>query len=272
MTAAGHSGVVVASNNPWVVALVANEDEDRLNTLWLIVAGAVALVAAAFLLVLVPRLRREQADSLYPPKGAAAFLAGRQAPAIVAGVAIILAAGALFMAWQKAKPPEAAPSQIAQNGQMAPEHMEMIDALKARLEKNPDDAKGWVMLGRSYAVLGRYDESAQAYERAINLIPNNPSLNSPSLMVDYAEVLAIKNGRNYQGRPLDIVRSALQIDPGNPKGLLLIGKAAYQAGDFVHAAEYWEKLLPLLPPGSAAAKQISDDIAEAHAQASAQQK
>jgi cytochrome c-type biogenesis protein CcmH len=231
-----------------------------LNTFWLIAACLILLFAAVFLFVLIPWMRKRQNKSPDSHEGLAALLTASGTPAVAGGAAIILIAIALYLAWSR---PDITPSQalIAQNGQMAPEHIEMINSLKTRLEQNPNDGKGWAMLGRSYAVLGRFNESAAAYEKATNLIPNNPAL-----MVDYADVLAMANGKNMQGKPLDLIQSALNIDPNNTKGLLLIGKAAYQAGDFTRAAGYWEKLLQQLPPDSPFAKQISSNIAQARAQ------
>ena len=230
-----------------------------MNTFWLIAAGLIVIIAAALVFVLLPRLRKTQKETLITPKGMKAILTGSRTPIIVGGVAISLFAVALYLAWSK---PVTSPSQIAQNGPMAPEHIEMIKGLNARLEQNPNDGNGWSMLGRSYAVLGRYSESAAAYEKATNLIQNDAAL-----LVDYADVLGMANGRNLQGKPLELIHSALKIDPNNAKGLLLIRKAAYQAGDFTHAIGYWEKLLQSLPPDSPLAKQISDNIAQARAQA-----
>ena len=35
----------------------------------------------------------------------------------------------------------------------------MVESLAARLKQQPDDAKGWAMLGRSYLVMGRHAEA-----------------------------------------------------------------------------------------------------------------
>lgn len=45
----------------------------------------------------------------------------------------------------------------------------MIDGLAARLKDNPDDAKGWLLLARSYKHLRRVPEAGDAYERAAAL-------------------------------------------------------------------------------------------------------
>ncbi|MGA7748509.1 MAG: c-type cytochrome biogenesis protein CcmI [Gallionella sp.] len=233
-----------------------------MNTFWIIIAGLIVIIAIAYLFMLLPWLRKQQKENLAAPKGMVALLTGSRASAIVGSAAAVLIAVALYLAWSKPAITTPTQSQIAQNGPMAPEHIEMINSLKTRLEQNPNDGKGWAMLARSYAVLGRYSESAAAYDKATNLIQNNAAL-----LVDYADVLAMANGKNLQGKPLDLIQSALRIDPNNAKGLLLIGKAAYQAGDYTHAAGYWEKLLQLLPPDSPLAKQVSDNIAQARAQA-----
>ena len=43
---------------------------------------------------------------------------------------------------------------------------DMVEGLRAKLEKNADDAGGWLLLARSYDHLGRHADAADAYERA----------------------------------------------------------------------------------------------------------
>ena len=45
----------------------------------------------------------------------------------------------------------------------------LVDGLKAKLENNPGDMKGWVLLAKSYHYLQRWDESAEAYGKAKEL-------------------------------------------------------------------------------------------------------
>jgi cytochrome c-type biogenesis protein CcmH len=52
----------------------------------------------------------------------------------------------------------------------------MVDRLAARMKKNPSDLEGWMKLGRSYKVLGEYDKAALAYEKAMELAPNDPKI------------------------------------------------------------------------------------------------
>jgi cytochrome c-type biogenesis protein CcmH len=234
------------------------------NTFWLIAAGLIVVIAAALLFVWLPWLRNTQMKTLNEPKGMMAILTGSQAPLIVGGIAISLFVVALYFAWSK--PIKTPVSQIAQNAPMAPEHIEMIKALAARLEQNPNDGKGWAMLARAYAVLGRYNEALPAYEKAANLIQDDPVL-----LVDYADVLAVVNGKNLRGKPMELIQRALLIDPNNIKGLNLIGTAEFQAGNYTHAVSYWEKLLQLLPPDSPNAKKINASIANARAQEAGKQ-
>ncbi len=230
-----------------------------MNTFWLLAAGLIVIIAIAFVFVLLPWLRKtQQQNTLNDPKGMMALLTGKKTPIIVGGIAICLFAAALYLSWTK--PSTLTSAQVTQNSPMPPEHVEMIKALSERLEQNPNDGKGWSMLARSYAVMGRYSESAAAYEKATSLIPNNAAL-----LMDYAEVLALANGKNFQGKPLDLIHQALKTDPNNTRALFLIGKAAYQAGDYTLAIDYWQKLLKLLPPDSPQAKQISDNIAQVRA-------
>lgn len=50
---------------------------------------------------------------------------------------------------------------------------EMIDKLAARLAEQPNDVRGWKMLGWSYLNTGRADEAVRAYEAALRLVPGD---------------------------------------------------------------------------------------------------
>ena len=138
-----------------------------------------------------------------------------------------------------------------------------VASLAARLKENPDDAKGWAMLARSYQNFKRYKEASDAYARAAELTGNDAEL-----WANHAESLAMASGSQLQGRPLESINKALQLDPENQKALWLAGNAAFQSRDFKQAVAYWERLQKLLPKESEGMQTISDAIAEARAQIS----
>jgi len=66
-------------------------------------------------------------------------------------------------------------------------------------------------------------KALQAYEKAIKLLPQEASVLS-----GYAEALAITGNLVLTGKPMDLVRQALQIDPDDMKGLELAGINAFR--------------------------------------------
>ena len=138
----------------------------------------------------------------------------------------------------------------------------MVERLAAKMRENPDDADGWKMLGRSYAVLGRFADAVDAYSKAALRAPNDAAL-----LADFADALAMARGQSLQGEPEKLVLKALQIDPKNLKALALAGTAAFHRSEFKVAADYWERMLPLVPPESEDARAIKENVAEARAKA-----
>jgi cytochrome c-type biogenesis protein CcmH len=143
--------------------------------------------------------------------------------------------------------------------ELTPQQIEaMVAKLAARLEQNPNDAKGWVMLARSYAAMQRLPEAVEAYAKATALVKDDPNL-----LADYADLLATTTGRSLEGRPLELVTQALKIDPNHWKALALAGTAAFDRKDYKAAVAYWEKLVQGLPPDSEFGKSMTASIAEA---------
>lgn len=144
--------------------------------------------------------------------------------------------------------------QVAAANQAAPEleqFNKMVAGLAERLQKQPDDALGWTMLGRSYKYLQQYPQAAAAFEHAYKLLGDQPEI-----MLLYAEAMAFANNEQLAGKPAELVFKALAMEPDNVTGLWFGGMAKAQTGDFVAAMTLWKKLETLLPPGSEPQQEI----------------
>ena len=182
---------------------------------------------------------------------------GGTAAAIVFALLIPLAALGMYL-WI-GEPDGMRPEAAAAEHQVTSKEVdEMVSRLAARLEKNPDDPRGWMMLARSYYVMKRMPEAVAAFEKAARTVNDDADF-----YADYADALAMSQGRKLDGRPMQLIQQALKIDPGHPKALAMAGSAAFFRKDYPGALAYWEKLLPLLPPDSEMGKSIASGIAEA---------
>ncbi len=121
----------------------------------------------------------------------------------------------------------------------------LMERLKKKLEQNPNDATGWTMLARSYMAMERYADAVPAFDKAFKLNPNNADM-----LADYADALAIHQGRKLEGKPETMIQKALKVDPNHVKALMLAGTIAYNRKDFSLAVKDWERARANLPPGS----------------------
>lgn len=117
----------------------------------------------------------------------------------------------------------------------------MVSQLAARLEKNPDDAEGWFMLGRSYLALKRYGDAVKAFRRLHDLVGDEPDV-----LVAEATALALENGGNLSGEPARLVQSALDKQPDHAQALWMAATAAYQSQDYETALRYYRRVQPLV--------------------------
>ncbi len=149
-------------------------------------------------------------------------------------------------------------SQANGEEQITPEKLAtMAEQLGQRLEKEPDNAEGWVMLGRIQRALAHYDEADAALQKALSLARND------DVLIERAEVLAQKNNGVFKGEPWAIILSVLKADPRNGNALLLAGSAAFSEGRFKESLAYWEKVRGLLPPASPDMPALLDAIDKA---------
>ena len=192
--------------------------------------------------------------------------AGKATNKFAYGVAAFISVGAiasyLALGNRHAISQAAEPRPPAVSNQPGPMSAEQIDAnvqkLADRLKQNPNDVQGWTMLARAYMMQEKFADAAAAYQKLTGL-----NSNDADAWADYAEALALANSQNLAGKPTDAINRALQINPKHQKALDLAGSAAFQAGDYKKAIDYWQRLLKLLPPGSEELRTVTDQITKA---------
>lgn len=186
---------------------------------------AIALTIAAVCVVAIPLLKGRTASA--EPAIWAAFGA--------AGV-LIFGAGALYVSWSNWSWRPATDTSGTPQG--------MVSNLARRLEQNPNDIDGWLMLGRSYSVLEQYELAERAYQRADRLADGK----NADALVGMAEALALQDEKELDGRAGQYIERALEIDPKSGKAQFYGAAAALRRGDLKLARERFSNLLALNPP------------------------
>jgi len=120
----------------------------------------------------------------------------------------------------------------------------MVTSLAIRLEENPDDVKGWKMLGRSYKTMKRFDEAVAAFERAMEI----EGAQNAQTLVELALAHVDGDGGTVSAYAEALLESALALDPNDPNALFYSGFAAARRGDTDLAADRWEMLSGLNAP------------------------
>jgi cytochrome c-type biogenesis protein CcmH len=180
-------------------------------------------------------------------------------------LALPLAAGLLYAACgtPEALLPGAVVGQARGDGapvdaqQPAPDAQKMVASLAAKLAKDPDNPSGWAMLGRSYTVMGRYDDAVQAYARIGATLDQNAAW-----LAGYADAEAMRAGGNPVGLPEDLARRALKVDPDNLLALMMASYGAAARGDFAAALPTIEHGLKVAPADSEDHRFLEDLLAK----------
>lgn len=149
----------------------------------------------------------------------------------------------------------------------------MVERLAERLQRDPGDVKGWLMLAHSYKVMGRAAESAEAYEQADRAAPDTgappaagaaasaagpagliaagqPWQRDPNRLVDWIEVRMLAADDHFDARSLQLLRRAQALAPQHPGVLMLSGLAALDRHDFAAARAAFTALRDQSDPGS----------------------
>jgi len=185
---------------------------------------AAALTMASVVAVAIPLLRRRIEGAPGAPWSA-----------LAAAALLVVGSAALYVTWSN-WPWHAAP--------VADSPETMVSQLARRLEHDPQDLNGWLMLGRSYTVLQEYPLAVRAFNRAVQLSGGK----SAEALTGEAEALALSDESELDGRAGRLIEQALAVEPDSGKALFLGAAVAARRGDLPLARQRFAKLLSLNPP------------------------
>src|ERR1700678_1024271 len=163
---------------------------------------------------------------------------GSRVQGVVAAVLVIGAAAGLYPLWstwdwQAPSQPQAA----------SPDVIAMVTKLEKRLQEEPNDLAGWLLLGRSFVALERLDDAVLAYDHARRLDGS-----SVEALLGLAEALSLQAGGQITPQASQLFEQALTLAPHHPKALLYGGVSPATRGDRTAARARWQELKDLHPP------------------------
>lgn len=186
---------------------------------------------------------------------------------IFAGFAIMmlvpLAAGSLYLGlgspgtveqpFAERERPTAGPRTAPMDSN--PDVEAMVSGLAERLAEDPDDLQGWLMLGRSYGVLGRYLEAVGALENARKL-----SADDPDLIASLAENRVFTTNGVVNPAAISDFEALRRLDPGHPAARFYLALAHAQAGEYQIALDEWTDLVRDSPADAPWMETLRDQI------------
>jgi cytochrome c-type biogenesis protein CcmH len=162
---------------------------------------------------------------------------------------------------QASSAPHGAASPHVQSGDKMPPMEELVEKLAAKLEKQPDNVEGWLMLGRSYMAMKQPGSAMAAYERGMQVDPENSTL-----LLAYAEAMAQSSANDFTGKAATLVEKAYQLNKQDPNALWMMGIVAYQKQDYEGAIGYWKEVKGLLGPENKDLNAVDNAIDDARNQ------
>jgi cytochrome c-type biogenesis protein CcmH len=156
--------------------------------------------------------------------------------------AFVVAAAAGFYPLWSSWDWHAAPPATAQAS--SPEIAAMVAKLEAHLHEQPDDLKGWLMLGRSYVALERLDDAVDAYDKAERL-GEGKNLDA---ILGLGEALSLRAGGDITPQVSKLFEAGVALAPNDPRALLYAGFAAAVRGDSALARTRWLSVKAQNPP------------------------
>lgn len=121
----------------------------------------------------------------------------------------------------------------------------LIARLEQRLKDEPDDARGWRLIGPVYLQMGRYADAINAFGRIMQIEGRDADA-----LAGLAEALTLSGDGMVPPPALQAFEAALSVDPTHPRARFYVALSKAQSGRFAEALTEWQALLVDAPEGA----------------------
>jgi cytochrome c-type biogenesis protein CcmI len=130
-------------------------------------------------------------------------------------------------------------------------------AIRSRLRSEPEDAQGWMFLGRLWMAIGQQEQSFDSFKKALKLDPNNTNI-----QMSYAQALMVSSQRGDLQLAQNILFNLVQEFPENDNLALMMALVSAQLGDLENTQRYFAQVKAKLSADSPVYQQITALIDE----------
>jgi cytochrome c-type biogenesis protein CcmI len=129
--------------------------------------------------------------------------------------------------------------------------------LRTKLVETPEDATGWMLLGRVSGALNRVDSAIQAFEKSLKFAPNNIGTLS-----SYAQALLMTGQEQQVLQAKQVLLHILKLEPDNTNAMGVLAIAASELGDKQLALQNWQGLIAFIPQTDPNYQAVNQRISE----------
>ena len=129
--------------------------------------------------------------------------------------------------------------------------------LEQRLRDAPNDATGWLLMARLRMTIEDYPKAADSWQRLLALESDNSEA-----MVGLAQALIEKDGGVVSEEAVDLLDTALALEPDNFAARFWRAEAYDQLGETAQARILWRQMREKLPDNMPLAKMLDRRLAQ----------
>ena len=134
----------------------------------------------------------------------------------------------------------------------------LLNDIEERSAAKPGNVEYLSLLGEYYTAQNAHVQALEIYEQLLLEFPESAELLARAAQAEY-----LKGERQLTDRARRRAEAALAINPEQRSALGTLGMAAFEAGQYAQALQYWEQLLAFEAPGTPGYQMLTTIIAEA---------